>query len=258
MMIASSEPKFKYPNMKSITTITLIIMFSLHSMGQNFGKLIKQAETTVKEVSSGDASSSLSNDEIIKGLKEALSVGSKNAGASASKLDGFYKNDKIKIPFPPEVNQVKTTVENAGLKPQVDKFVETLNRAAEEAAKEAAPIFVNAITSMDISDGLNILKGGDRAATTFLENKTTPELMAKFDPIVKKAIDKVQLTRYWNPIISAYNKVPFVQKVNPDLEAYVLEKAIAGMFTLVAEEESKIRKDPAARINDILKNVFGK
>jgi hypothetical protein len=200
----------------------------------------------------------LSNDDIIKGLKEALTVGSNNAGESASKLDGFYRNEKINIPFPPEINNVKTSVENMGLKPQVTKFVETLNRAAEEAAKEAAPIFVNAITTMNISDGMNILNGGDKAATTFLEDKTTPELKTKFEPIVKKAIEKVQLTKYWNPVVSNYNKVPFVKKVNPDLEAYVLERAISGMFTLVAEEEAKIRNNPAARVSDILKKVFGK
>ena len=225
---------------------------------QNFGKFIKQAEKTVTAVSSAEAASSLSNDDIIKGLKEALTVGSNNAGESASKLDGFYRNEKINIPFPPEINNVKTSVENMGLKPQVTKFVETLNRAAEEAAKEAAPIFVNAITTMNISDGMNILNGGDKAATTFLEDKTTPELKTKFEPIVKKAIEKVQLTKYWNPVVSNYNKVPFVKKVNPDLEAYVLERAISGMFTLVAEEEAKIRNNPAARVSDILKKVFGK
>src|SRR5690606_12458776 len=125
-----------------------------------------------------------------------------------------------------EVNQVKATVEKVGLRPQVDKFVKTLNRAAEEASKEAAPIFVNAITSMNINDGMNILNGGDRAATTFLQNRTSPELKAKFEPIVKAAINKVQLTKYWNPIIKQYNRVPLVQKVNPDLEAYVLDRAL--------------------------------
>jgi hypothetical protein len=238
--------------------MVLVAIASSQVEAQNFGKFIKQAEKTVTAVSSAEAASSLSNDDIIKGLKEALTVGSNNAGESASKLDGFYRNEKINIPFPPEINNVKTSVENMGLKPQVTKFVETLNRAAEEAAKEAAPIFVNAITTMNISDGMNILNGGDKAATTFLEDKTTSELKTKFEPIVKKAIEKVQLTKYWNPVVSNYNKVPFVKKVNPDLEAYVLERAISGMFTLVAEEEAKIRNNPAARVSDILKKVFGK
>jgi hypothetical protein len=244
--------------MKYLAVMVLVAIASSQVEAQNFGKFIKQAEKTVTAVSSAEAASSLSNDDIIKGLKEALTVGSNNAGESASKLDGFYRNEKINIPFPPEINNVKTSVENMGLKPQVTKFVETLNRAAEEAAKEAAPIFVNAITTMNISDGMNILNGGDKAATTFLEDKTTSELKTKFEPIVKKAIEKVQLTKYWNPVVSNYNKVPFVKKVNPDLEAYVLERAISGMFTLVAEEEAKIRNNPAARVSDILKKVFGK
>jgi hypothetical protein len=244
--------------MKYLVVMVLVAIASFQVEAQNFGKFIKHAEKTVTEVSSAEAASSLSNDDIIKGLKEALTVGSNNAGESASKLDGFYRNEKINIPFPPEINNVKTSVENMGLKPQVVKFVETLNRAAEEAAKEAAPIFVNAITTINISDGMNILNGGDKAATTFLEEKTTPELKSKFEPIVKKAIEKVQLTKYWNPVVSNYNKVPFVKKVNPDLEAYVLERAISGMFTLVAEEEAKIRNNPAARVSDILKKVFGK
>ncbi len=243
--------------MKSLilTCLTTILFVPLHA--QNFGKFLKQAETTVTDVVNGGGDGALSNDDIISGLKEALSVGSKNASGSASKLDGFYKNSKIKIPFPPEVNQVKNAVENIGMKPQVDKFVMTLNRAAEEAAKEAAPIFLNAVMSMNINDGLNILNGGDHAATDFLEDKTTSELKAKFQPIVKEAINKVQLTKYWNPIINQYNRVPLVKKVNPDLDAYVLEKALAGLFVLVAEEEAKIRKDPAARVSDILKKVFG-
>lgn len=244
--------------MKNLVIVLFALIVSVPVTGQNFGKFLKDAEKTVKDVSNGDGAGALSEDEIIKGLKEALTVGSKNAGSSASKLNGFYKNPKIKIPFPPEVNQVKTTVEKVGLKPQVDKFVETLNRAAEEAAKEAAPIFVNAITTMNINDGMNILNGGDRAATTFLQDKTSPELKAKFEPIVKAAINKVQLTKYWNPIVKQYNRVPLVQKVNPDLEAYVLDRALDGLFTLVAEEEMKIRKDPAARVSDILKTVFGK
>lgn len=242
--------------MRNLLVTAVFLLFILPAHAQ-FGKFLKQAEETVKDVTNTGGSGGLSQDQIVKGLKEALSVGSKNAGSSASKLDGFYKNPKIRIPFPPEVDQVKSAVEKVGLEPQVDKFVETLNRAAEEAAKGAAPIFVNAITSMNISDGLNILNGADNAATKFLQDKTTPELKAKFGPIVKKAIDKVQLTKYWNPIINQYNRVPFVKKVDPDLEAYVLERAIAGLFTLVAEEEAKIRKDPLARVSDILKTVFG-
>lgn len=244
--------------MKRAALSLIALALAINSNAQiNLKGIGGQVQNTVNTVTGGGSNSNLTNDQVIKGLKEALSVGSKNATSSASKLDGFYKNPKIKIPFPKDAQKVKTTVENLGMKPQVDKFVKTLNRAAEEAAKEAAPIFLNAITTMSINDGFNILNGGDNAATNYLQSKTTPELKAKFQPVVKKAIDKVQLTKYWKPIITKYNKIPMVQKMNPDLEAYVTEKAIEGMFVLIAEEELKIRKDPAARINDILQQVFG-
>ncbi len=243
--------------MKNLLVALFVSMATVSvATAQNFGKFVKSAKKTVEDVTNGN-SSNLSEDEIIKGLKEALAVGSKNAGKSASNVDGFYKNTEIKIPFPPEVNQVKNTAEKMGLKPQVNKFVETLNRAAEEASKEAAPIFVNAITSMNVSDGVGILNGGNRAATDFLQEKTTPDLKDKFRPIVKAAIEKVQVTKYWNPIVNQYNKVPMVKKVDPDLESYVLDKALDGLFHLVAQEEEKIRKDPAARVSEILEKVFG-
>lgn len=233
------------------------LLISLQSCAQSWN--LKDVQNTVEDAVntvSGNGGA-LSNDDIIKGLKEALSVGTTNSTGKASKFDGFYKNDLIKIPFPPEAKQVKTTVENLGMKPQVDKFVMTLNRAAEEASKEAKPIFINAITSMSIQDGMTILKGNNDAATQYLKGKTQAQLNAAFSPIVKRAIQKVELTKYWKPIVTQYNKVPFVQKVNPDLEKYVTDKALEGLFKLVAEEETKIRKDPAARVSEILRRVFG-
>lgn len=199
----------------------------------------------------------INNNEIVRGLKEALTIGTKNAASIASKVNGFYKNPKIKIPFPPDAQKVKTVVEGLGLKSQVEKFVETLNRAAEEAAKEAAPIFIDAIKQMTIEDGYQILKGPDDSATRYLKRKTSAPLNAKFRPVVKKAIQKVEVTKYWNPIISRYNSVPLMTKVNPDLDAYVTEKALSGLFALIAGEEKKIRKNPAARVTNLLREVFG-
>lgn len=199
----------------------------------------------------------LTNDEVINGLKEALTVGTNNSTAFASKVDGFYKNPSLFIVFPPEAQKVKDWAIKMGMSAQVDKFEMTLNRAAEEAAKDAAPVFVNAIKGMSIGDGFAILKGADNAATQYLIDKTSAELKQKFTPVVQTAIDKVELTKYWNPIITAYNKVPLVQKQNPDLTAYVTDKAMQGLFKLIAEEELKIRKDPVARVTDILKRVFG-
>lgn len=203
------------------------------------------------------SSNPLTNDEVISGLREALTVGTNNSSAFASKVDGFYKNPKLFIPFPPEAQKVKDWAIKLKMEAQLDKFVETLNRSAEEAAKDAAPVFVNAIKGMSIGDGFAILKGGDNAATQYLKDKTTAELRQKFTPVVQNAINKVELTKYWSPIINNYNKVPFVEKQNPDLTAYVTEKAMEGLFKLISEEELKIRKDPVARVTDILKRVFG-
>ncbi len=218
-----------------------------------------QAQIKIKDITGiVSGNNSLSNDDIIKGLKEALSVGTNNSTASASKLDGYYKNPLIKIPFPKEAKDVKSTVESLGMKKQVDQFVMTLNRAAEDAAKKAAPIFLDAITHMTINDGVNILKGSDDAATQYLKTNTNSALAAEFKPIIKQSLQKVEITKYWNPLMKTYNKMPFVKRVNPNLDDYVTQKAIEGLFTLIAQEESKIRKDPAARVNDILKKVFGR
>lgn len=240
----------------------LLALIATISIGIDlYGQIdLNKVATGAKKVigeNGGNIGKNLSNEDIIAGLKEALNVGSGNAGSSASKKDGYYKNPKIKIPFPPEAIKIKNAVEAVGMKSQVDKFVLTLNRSAEEAAKEAAPIFLNAIKEMTISDGVSILNGGDDAATNFLKDKTTSQLHEKFKPIVNSSLNKVEITKYWNPIIKKYNNLPGVEKMNPDLEEYVTIKALEGLFKLVADEELKIRKDPAARVSDILKKVFG-
>ncbi len=201
----------------------------------------------------------LTNDEVIKGLKEALSVGIKNAVDSSAVLDGFLKNPEIRLPFPPDAMKVKEKALNLGMQGQVEKFETTLNRAAEEAVKEALPIFKNAILNMSIQDGFGILKGGNGAATKFLKDKTSDSLAVAFLPKVKNATSKVQLTSYWNPIITKYNAAVALtggEKINPDLDAYVTQLAIQGLFKLVEKEENKIRKDPGARVTDLLMKVF--
>ena len=143
---------------------------------------------------------------------------------------------------------------------QVEKFETTLNRAAEEATKEALPIFMDAIKNMSVQDGFAILNGGNGAATKFLRDQTTAKLVTAFAPKVKEATSKVKLTEYWNPIINKYNTAMSIsggQKLNPDLDAYVTELAIKGLFQMVEKEENKIRKDPMARVTDILAKVFG-
>jgi hypothetical protein len=246
------------PMKRYLLIFGLAALCSCKSTAQlNLGKLEQEGKDVLKNAEGNKAPVPLTNEEVVKGLKEALQVGTNNSTSSASKLDGFYRNPKIAIPFPPEAQKVKDRVVAMGMKSQVDKFEENLNRAAEEASKQAAPIFINAITSMTVSDGFSILKGADNAATQYLRDKTTADLMAKFRPIVQQAIDKVELTKSWNPIVSAYNRIPFVEKQNPDLTDYVTRKGLEGLFTLVQDEELKIRKDPVAQVTDLLKKVFG-
>jgi hypothetical protein len=231
--------------------LALAVMMSFTvCRSQNINTIVNDATNVVK-------GGTLSNDDIANGLKEALKVGTNNSVASSSKVDGFYKNPKIKIPFPKEAESMESSLRSMGMGSQCDKFVETLNRGAEEAAKSAAPIFVDAITKLTISDGMKILKGPDNAATQYLQTNTTTQLKTVFLPIVKTALNKVEITKYWTPLVKKYDKIPFVTKVNPDLNNYVTTKAIEGLFKLIADEEYKIRKDPAARISDILKKVFG-
>jgi hypothetical protein len=241
---------------KTIIPIVAIIAMSITATTAQSIQNITNGILNGNSGSNGSGSKPLSNDEVVRGLKDALTVGTNNSTGLASKLDGYYKNPKLFIPFPKEAKDVKDKVDALGMKSQTDKFVMNLNRAAEEAAKSAAPVFLSAVKGMTITDGFAILKGGDNAATTYLKNKTTDQLKQQFTPIVKAALDKVQITKYWNPIIKKYNKIPMVKKQNPDLTAYVTDRAIAGLFVLLAEEELKIRKDPAARITDILQKVF--
>jgi hypothetical protein len=247
--------------MKKIAYLSILFLgFSVYSYGQfNLGKALHNAENKVdSSVSgkSGGGGAGLSKEDIANGLKEALKVGSNNAGSSASKVDGYLKDSLIKIPFPPDAEKVRKTAVDLGQQKQVDDFVVSMNRAAEQAAIKAAPIFVDAITSMTIDDGLSILKGNDDAATQYMKNKTSQQLHDTFFPIVKAATESVNVTKYWTPLADNYNKIPFVTKVNPDLNEYVTQAALKGLFILLAQEELKIRKNPVARVSDILKKVF--
>ena len=196
----------------------------------------------------------LSKEEIIKGLKDALNISIENSVKQSSALDGFWKNSAIKLPFPEDAKKVKDAAIKLKMKSQVDRFEMTLNRAAEEATKKALPIFLNAIKNMNITDGLSILNGGNGSATRFLQANTTSGLKTAFKPEVDRAIQTVELTKYWEPLASNYNKVNVFtggKNINPDLNGYVTDKAISGLFKLVEIEENKIRKDPAAAVKGV-------
>lgn len=201
-------------------------------------------------------SGALSSAEIAAGLKEALSIGTQNSTSKLSAVDGFFSNAAIKILLPEEAKNVESTLRNIGLGSLVDKAVLSINRAAEEASKSATPIFVNAIKEMTITDALGILKGGDYAATDYFKSKTTAPLTAAFKPVIEKALAKTDATKYWNDVFTAYNKFT-TKPINTDLSGYVTEKSLSGIFYEVSQEEQKIRKDPAARVTELLKKVFG-
>lgn len=218
------------------------------------------ADLNVLLSQSGYRGQKLSTDEVISGLKEALVIGAEHSVSSASVKDGFYGNPLIRIPFPPEAITVKNTLEKAGFTNLVRDFEESLNRAAEEAVKQSLPIFKDAVTSMTITDAMGILKGADNAATVYLRAKTEDALMRAFFPIARDAVAKVNVTGYWRPVASVYNQAAIItggQRVDPDLEKYITEKSLDGLFLLIAGEEENIRKNPAARITSILKRVFG-
>ncbi|MFZ1693995.1 MAG: DUF4197 domain-containing protein [Flavobacteriales bacterium] len=205
------------------------------------------------------APAALSNDEVIAGLKEALRVGTERTVSTTSATDGFWGNQLIRIPFPEEAIKVKNTLTSLGMTQPINDFERTLNKAAEAAAKEAVPVFVDAITGMTIQDGFTILRGGENAATSFLRDKTSAALRARFLPVVEKATRATELTSYWQPLASAYNTATLLtggNTVNPDLDAYVTDKALTGLFTVLAQEEKRIRVDPVARTTDLLRKVF--
>lgn len=236
--------------MKNLAYYTIIIgLLSACTAAQ-----IQQAQQAYDDYSQDGK---LTDADVGSGLKEALVQGITKGSNSASAADGFFKNSLIKIPFPPEAQKVEAKLRQLGMGSQVDKFILTLNRGAEAAAKEAKPIFVTAITSMTIQDAWGILKGEPNAATNYLKKTTSAQLTAKFKPVMQKALSQNNATKYYSDLVGTYNKVPFVDKVNPNLDDYATSLALKGLFTLVEKEEGNIRKNPTARATDLLKKVFG-
>ncbi len=253
---------------KIIAIITVIIFFcsGLNAQGiksflnkvsgkDSIGKnMIDKATDKFPSANSG---SSLSNDDIISGLKEALRVGTDSSSKRLGSVDGFFRDAAIKILMPEEAKEVEKTLRNVGMGKTVDKAILGMNRAAEDAAKGVGNIFWNSIKQMNVTDGLQILRGSDFAATDYLKKTTTAELTQKFRPVIEASLAKVDATKYWKEVFSKYNLFSS-NPVNTDLTAYVTEKALKGLFYNISLEEQKIRKDPAAQVTGILKKVFGK
>lgn len=250
----------KLSKMKKIILQATLSAIILTSAGCDVLNDTANAVLTTPQGGANEGTAALTNQEVVSGLKEALTVGIKNAVDVTSVTDGFLGNQEIRLPFPESAQKMKVKAEEWGLDSQVDKIVETLNRAAEDASKEAAPIFVNAIKNMSVQDGFKILNDGEGAATSFLRANTTSELVTAFSPKVQASIEKVKLTEYWDPVMTKYNQATILtggDKIETDLNKYVTERAIDGLFLMVEKEENKIRKDPAARVTDLLDRVFG-
>jgi hypothetical protein len=193
---------------------------------------------------------------ITAGLKEALEIGTKNAVAAVSAENGYNLNPDIRILLHEELTEVDKRLRSLGLGNYIDDFIVEMNRSAEEAAKAATSVFVDAILAMSISDARAILEGGERAATDYFENRTRSELYGQFYPKVKAAMDKIGINQTFDFIIDRYNSIPLVRKVSFDLNDYIVNEALDGLFHTIAMEERKIRIDPAARVTELLKRVF--
>lgn len=222
--------------------------------GDSSQNVLKSINSAIGNPSQG---SGLSKEEIISGLKEALSVGTKNSTVKLGSVDGFFKDAALKILMPAEAKTAEKTLRNMGMGSLVDRAILSMNRAAEDAASGVGDIFLDAIRGMTVTDGLKILQGGDFAATEYLKANTSNSLVEKMRPVIQASLDKVNATSYWKDVFTAYNKVAF-KKVDPDLTTYVTGKAMDGIFYSVGQEEQKIRKDPAAQVTGLLKKVFGK
>jgi hypothetical protein len=232
--------------------IYFLILISIFGMQLTDAQFLKDAKKLF-----GSKTKGLTEKDAADGIREALVNGTGESVKQVSAINGYWANPEIKIPFPPEAKEMESKLKAIGMTRKVDEFNESMNRAAEKAANEAKPIFIAAIKGMTVRDAIHIVRGADNAATMYLKNTTSPELIGKFQPIIKTSLDNVNATRYWSDLISIYNKIPLVKKMNPNLSEYVTQRAIDGLFIMIAKEELKIRKDPVARTSELLKKVFG-
>lgn len=226
-----------------------LLLFAMPSFGQ--------ADQLSKQLRLG-SQSGLSDSKIASGLTEALKVGATNAVKLTGRRDGYFGNEAIKILLPKNLRSLERGLRAIGYGPKVDDFVLSMNRSAEAAAPAAKPIFIDAILAMTFDDARKILSGGDTAATDYFKEKTTPRLTQAFRPVVEKTMDQNSVTKQYKQLVGQAQTIPFVKSQNLDITDYVVREALDGLFYMLGQEEAKIRKNPAARTTDLLKQVFGR
>lgn len=241
--------------MKKIVVLSGLVLCSFSFSKCTLQDLERTAGSVLSQSGSGGK---LGIEQIGMGLKEALTNGLDKGVKELARENGFFGNAALKILFPDKAQKVEKTLRDIGAGQIADNVILKINRAAEDAASSAGPIFLNAIKQMTFDDAANILMGEDNAATNFFKRTTTQQLYSAFNPVIKNSLSKVQALKVWEDAINTYNKVPLVQKVNPSLDDYVTNKAIDGLFHMVANEEKNIRRNPVARTTDLLKKVFSK
>ncbi|ADV47737.1 DUF4197 domain-containing protein [Cellulophaga sp. E16_2] len=227
---------------KIFTLSAVFLLFSCHELQQVVNQLPQ--------------SGTIGNDQIASGLREALDLGIEKQVQKLTQEDGFFKNDLVKIVLPEDLQKVDNTLRKMGLSSLADEGLKVLNRAAEDAVKEATPIFVNAVKGITFSDAKQILLGTDDAATNYLKSTTETQLYASFSPVIKNSFSKVGADQVWSNLITRYNNIPFVTQVNPDLTDYVTEEALKGVYTMIAVEEQEIRTKASSRTTALLQKVF--
>ena len=231
----------------------ILFIFPLLTQAQYWKGLKKAAEKVNKELINKNP---FSEEEAANALKETLNKGMEKGVSVLSVKDGYFANPKVKIPFPKNATKVADKLKKLGMQKQVDEVVLSINRAAEDAANSAKPIFIDAIKKMSIKDAIGIVKGNKTAGTDYLNRNTNSALANAFKPIIKTSLEKVNATKRWESVMNTYNKIPFVEKVNPELETYVTDKAISGLFFILAQQEIDIRENPKERTSALLKKVF--
>lgn len=231
--------------------VALLIVFTGTSLAISLDDVMKGLGGATKAGSTDEATT-------VSGLKEALSIGTENAVKNVSQPDGYFGNKIIKILMPEKIQKVADVLKMAGYQQQVDDFILSMNRAAEKAAPQATSYFVDAIKGMTFEDATKILHGGNTSATEFFKGKTQDKLFAAFKPIVSSSMNEVGVTRSYKEMMGQYEALPFMSKESLDLDHYVTNKSLDGLFFMIGQEEKKIRTDPAARVTDLLKSVFGK